>query len=72
MNVIEKLDQLEKAIWGSAYNCECQVGGVDALSLDTDWLLAMVRGIKRDYSVQHKAAFAMGWDAAMKEKEKEA
>ena len=32
------LDHLDKAIKQRAYNCDCQVGGVDAMSIDTDWL----------------------------------
>ena len=29
---------LTEAVEKKAYDCECQVGGVDAMSLDTDWL----------------------------------
>ena len=31
---------------GKRYNCECQVGGVDAMSVDTDWLLARIRDLE--------------------------
>ena len=31
---------------GVAYNCRCQVGGVDAVSIDTDWLLHNLRSIR--------------------------
>lgn len=29
---------LRVAVREDAYNCRCQVGGVDAMSIDTDWL----------------------------------
>lgn len=32
------LEGFKQAVKESAYNCECQVGGVDALSIDTDYL----------------------------------
>lgn len=32
------LDWLDNAIRDLAYNCDCQEGGVDAMSIDTDWL----------------------------------
>lgn len=34
---------------GQRYNCECRVGGVDAISIDTDWLLHNLRLI-RDFA----------------------
>lgn len=38
-----RLDAIAQTAEQIAYNCECQVGGVDALSVDTDWLLSESR-----------------------------
>ena len=44
-NIIESMiQQIDRP--GVRYNCTCQVGGVDAVSLDTDWLLHMLRKAK--------------------------
>lgn len=40
------LDQLDKAIKQRAYDCDCQVGGVDAMSIDTDWLRHAAKEIR--------------------------
>ena len=40
-SIIQQID-----VKGTRYNCECQVGGVDAVSLDTDWILHMLRKAK--------------------------
>lgn len=40
-SMIRQLDRDDRR-----YNCECQVGGVDAMSIDTDWLLHALRGAK--------------------------
>lgn len=40
------LDRLDEAVRARPYDCTCQVGGVDAMSIDTDWLregLARIR-----------------------------
>lgn len=36
----------EDAVKRKAYNCECQVGGVDAMSIDTDYLQYGIRLLK--------------------------
>jgi hypothetical protein len=40
-SIIRQLDRT-----GQRYNCSCQVGGVDAMSIDTDWILAALRRAK--------------------------
>lgn len=36
--IVEWSESLTKAVEEHPYDCECQVGGVDAMSVDTDWL----------------------------------
>lgn len=45
------LGHLVVAAKESAYNCDCQVGGVDALSLDTDWLQAALEDVEDGWAV---------------------
>lgn len=37
-DALEAAGYIVEAVEDDAYNCECQVGGVDAMSIDTDWL----------------------------------
>lgn len=37
-NLNMAIKRLHDAVNDSAYNCDCQKGGVDAMSIDTDWL----------------------------------
>lgn len=46
-DAFRSLGYLDDAVKHSAYNCDCQVGGVDAMSVDTDWLRAQVEQIRR-------------------------
>lgn len=41
------LDRLDDAVKHRAYDCTCQVGGVDAMSIDTDWLRHALAEIRR-------------------------
>lgn len=43
---VEMVAPIERAVERSAYNCTCQVGGVDAMSVDTDWLRETVRRLR--------------------------
>lgn len=42
------LDQIDTAVKKKAYDCECQNGGVDAMSIDTDWLRHAAREIRNE------------------------
>ena len=44
MSEVEKiLTDMESCIKAAGYNCECQQGGVDAVSIDYDWLMHQVK-----------------------------
>lgn len=42
---LESARLLVQAVKEGAYNCDCQIGGVDAMSIDTDWLRLHVEKI---------------------------
>lgn len=42
------LDQIDVVVKRRAYDCTCQVGGVDAMSIDTDWLRHASREIRNE------------------------
>lgn len=44
---IKYLDGLRDAIDRRPYDCTCQVGGVDAMSIDTDWLSTIQREARK-------------------------
>lgn len=50
------LDQVDAAVERRAYNCTCQAGGVDAMSIDTDWLRHAARRIRREYRAMAERA----------------
>lgn len=43
------IDELSSTVERIRYNCDCQVGGVDALSIDTDWLQDRLRRLDDAY-----------------------
>lgn len=45
-NARDWLLDFEQAVAFGAYNCDCQVGGVDAMSIDTDYLQYGIRLLK--------------------------
>lgn len=62
---------LQESIAKRQYDCECQVGGVDAMSVDTDWLREVVwRGLLELLSAHVRLAArvrereAAAWDRA--------
>lgn len=46
-----RLHALDKDIEEDRYNCECQVGGVDAISIDTDYLQANLEEITKGWNL---------------------
>lgn len=49
------IEQLAAAVDESKFNCECQVGGVDAMSVDTDWMQAGVRNLIAGWTTLRQA-----------------
>jgi hypothetical protein len=43
MTAKEYSEDLLKVVQKDRYNCECQEGGVDAMSVDTDWLRVVAK-----------------------------
>ncbi len=60
----DTLRELRAAITSKQYDCTCQVGGVDALSIDTDWLNAVVEKITERFAVLELAASGKDLEAA--------
>ena len=50
------LDQIDDAVERHAYDCTCQVGGVDAMSIDTDWLRHAGRAIRHEHRAMAERA----------------
>lgn len=49
------LTALAAAIEKKQYNCDCQVGGADAMSIDTDWMRAGVRKLIAGWTTLRQA-----------------
>lgn len=53
------LDQIDDVVKHRAYDCACQVGGVDAMSIDTDWLRRAAETIRNEHrAMAERAALA--------------
>lgn len=50
------LEGLERAVERHGSDCKCQAGGVDAMSIDHDWMRMAVRKIKAGWTTLHQDA----------------
>lgn len=50
------LDQIDDVVKHRAYDCACQVGGVDAMSIDTDWLRRAAETIRNEHRAMAERA----------------
>lgn len=59
MNAVEEgqenLDWLKEHVEKNEYNCSCQAGGVDAISIDTDWLRWTIMKVEEAFAVMKAA-----------------
>lgn len=47
------LDSLQKEVQGHGYDCDCQVGGPDAASIDKDYLDSALAAVRRGFDAMH-------------------
>jgi hypothetical protein len=63
MTAKEWCEELVKSIKEDAYNCECQEGGVDAMSIDTDWLREASRQFAKSIeTIERVREVVRGWN----------
>ena len=64
---IQRSEFVLEELRSQAYNCECQVGGVDAMSIDTDWIIHNVNQVikllttgEEEEEVDYPESFSVG------------